>query len=535
MDRSLNLDLHIGGRIVDFSVSMDDFSSGFLMNRIYDAAGSAPILYGGVKDLRIGTQELSPKDIPIKTISISTGVTPDGNFLYPGMLITPEGIDNRPDIEVDLSTGNLAKKIGFLPPDPDRLTDLGRHLLDDLLQLKNHSVTYPLMGHIALSPFSSWVASGSGKQKPAMHLHGPSGGGKTFLASLAGSFFGDFAGLASWSFTANSIEVEGYYFRDTIFIIDDFKEATVNSLKMTRIIQNHADNQGRARLNSKLDIVRPYFIRGLLLSTGEDFVNVESVSGRTILIEVEPEQNSAAGQSCLTRRREYRMFLPGLIRGVISDPNWKDRFKRFVDEKTQGYLQEASGIANGFRIASNWALNALGFDLFVGHLLDLGIIDEVRANAMKIEYDEIVRSHLAKQVLKLQSQDPVEAFFCLLGQKIQTARLVIANLLGENNGQANGRVIGKFKTGSSLVCVFPDITMEHVVRHYRALGQRAPFTKERLKDALVREGLIVRSAGGRVTTQVRSSGERLQAWQFNADEFKNRCGLIEDHGTNDNQ
>lgn len=93
VDRSLDIDLHLNGRIANLSVSMDDFSSGFLMNRIYDVAGSTPILYGGVKDLRIGTQELSPKDISTKIISTSTGLTPEGNFLYPGMLITAEGIN----------------------------------------------------------------------------------------------------------------------------------------------------------------------------------------------------------------------------------------------------------------------------------------------------------------------------------------------------------------------------------------------------------------------------------------------------------
>ena len=87
----------------------------------------------------------------------------------------------------------------------------------------------------------------------------------------------------------------------------------------------------------------------------------KSVSGRTILLEVDPEQNSAAGMSCMNRRNEYRMFLPALIEWLISDPTWKETFKRFIDERTEVFHKKASGISNGLRIVSNWALNALGF------------------------------------------------------------------------------------------------------------------------------------------------------------------------------
>jgi len=536
-DRFLDLAINVDGQTIDLTVSVDDFSNGKLMNRVYDAAGSTPILYGTVKGLRIGTQELSPKDVPIKTISTSIGFTPEGNFLYPGMLITPTGIDTAPATDVDLTGGSLSRKIGFLSPDPSKLQDLSRHLVEDFLKLKDHKIMYPLMGHIISSPFSSWIVSESGKQKPTLHLTGPSGGGKTFIASLAASIAGQFGdNVFSWSSTANSIEMEGHNFRDTLFVIDDYKTGVVDQMKIIRVIQNHANNQGRSRLNSKLETVKAPHIRGMLLSTGEDFVsNVESVLGRTILLEVDPEQNSLAGMNCLNRRNEYRMFLPALIRWVISDHNWKESFKLFIDEHIRAFHSEASGISNGLRIASNWALNALGFDLFVCFIKKLGVVDDANREAMMTEYIEIVRNHLAEYALKLRSQNPVESFFSILGQKIATGAVVIADLTGETTKLVSSKLIGKHKRNSNLVCIFPDMAMEYIVKHQRAVGQKASFTKDSLKDALIREGLIVRPAVGRVTTQVRLSGDRLQAWQFNADEFKARCGLVENDDSNNDE
>ena len=537
IERYLDLTLYTNGQRIDLLVSVDDFSNGNLMNRIYDVAGSIPILYGSVKDLRIGTQELSPKNIPTKIISTSTGHTPEGNFLYPGMLITPEGINTEPDIEVDLTGGNLSRNIGFLNYHRPKIPNLAKHLLDDFLALKNHVTMYPLIGHIVLSPFCSWIASESGKQKPALHLSGPSGGGKTFLASLAASFTGQFEGnVLSWTSTANSIEMEGHNFRDTLFVVDDYKAGIVEQSKITRVIQNHANNHGRSRLNSKSELMKAPYIRGLLLSTGEDFISgVESVSGRTILLEVDPEQNSAVGMSCMNRRNEYRMFLPALIEWVISDPTWKETFKRFIDERTEVFHKKASGISNGLRIASNWALNALGFDLFIRFIRVVGIVDEANRKVLLAEYYKIVLNHLAEHALKLQSQNPVEAFFSIIGQKIATGAVVISDLMDITAVRSSGKLIGKVKTTSNLVCIFPDIAIEHIVRHYRAIGQKASFTKDTLKDALVREGLIVRPATGRVTTQVRLSGDRLQAWQFNTDEFKRRCGLTEEDDSNNKQ
>ena len=143
-----------------------------------------------------------------------------------------------------------------------------------------------------------------------MHLQGPSGGGKTFLGNLAASFYGVFDDRPlPWTSTANAIESEGFLFRDALMFIDDFKTAIVDSNKIIRIIQNSSNSQGRARLSSgagyRLTPMRG--VRGLILSTGEDFISdVESVVGRTLLINVEPDQNLEAGAICWRRRSEYR-------------------------------------------------------------------------------------------------------------------------------------------------------------------------------------------------------------------------------------
>ena len=523
--RDFRVNLHLNGKTVPLMIPSEDFCCHRLVNCIAENVGSDAIIYGNHRDLRIAAQELSPSPTPIKTITTSMGFNEQGAYLAPGMLISADGIDRSPDVDVDLSEGNFSKHLGFIPPDPNCMKDLVSHLHADFLQLKAHSVTYPLIGHIVLAAFASQIGR-IGKQKPVMHWQGPSGGGKTFLGNLASSFYGAFEDRPlPWTSTANAIESEGFLFRDALFFIDDFKTAIVNPNRVIRIIQNSANSQGRARLSSggsyKLPPMRG--VRGLILSTGEDFISdVESVVGRTLLINVEPGQNMEAGAACWSRRDEYRMLIPGLLQWLLSRDDWLENFENSVTQGTEGLRERVSDLSNGTRMASNWALNAFGFELFVRFSRHLGVIDDQRSQDMLAEYRSIIKDHITVHADRLMLQEPVEVFFQVLSQKFATGT-VRAIGLSEQNG---GRLIGKVRDNGNIVCLFPDPTLEVIYGHFRSVGQRLPFTKETLRDALDRENLIIRSGPGRVTHQVRMDGSRLQAWQFDTNQFKSRCGML---------
>ena len=525
--RDFQVNLHLNGETVPLVIPSEDFCCHQLVNRILEHAGSDAIIYGNHKDLRIAAQELSPSPAPIKTITTSMGFNEQGAYLAPGMIISAREINVSPEIDVDLSEGNFSRNLKFLPPTLDVLKDLVRHLHNEFLELKAHSVTYPLIGHIVLAAIASQIGR-IGKQKPVMHLQGPSGGGKTFLGNLAASFYGAFDDRPlPWTSTANAIESEGFLFRDALMFIDDFKTAIVNPKKVIRIIQNSANSQGRARLSSgggyKLIPMRG--VRGLILSTGEDFISdVESVIGRTLLVNVEPDQNMEAGAACWRRRGEYRMLIPGLLQWMLSQNDWLGDFENRVVERIENLREAVANLSNGTRVASNWALNAFGFELFIRFSLDLGVIDDQRSQDLLNEYQKMIADHITDHADRLMLQDPVEVFFQVLSQKLATNAVRVKDL----PDQDRGRLIGKMRDNGNIVCLFPDPTLEVIYGHFRSVGQRLPFAKETLRDALDREGLIIRSGPGRVTHQVRMDGSRLQAWQFDANNFKTRCGFNEE-------
>lgn len=513
-------------RSVPFIISAVDFFSHRLFTRIMNEIDPQAVLYGSLKDLRTAAQELSSPNIPEKKIVAISGFDLEGNFHCGALLVTPKGFQKKGPPGVELETGHFARNLGFLMPEKSKLRALAGHILRDVLWLKSPKVTYPLIGHIALAPFTSAATEITGKEKVAMHLQGSSGCGKTFLGTLAMSFFGKFDGtIPSWSSTANAIEAEGYWFRDGLFLVDDYKAAFVPQETVVRVFQGYADGHGRLRLKSNARTQDHRYIRGLLLSTGEDFVSdIESVTGRTICLQVEPEKNEEAGKRCWEMRHTYPMFLPGLVQMIISRPGWKEWVRTFVDEKIAELAEETRGLSNGLRIASNWALNALGFHLFISYLGKLGAIDRNGRRRVEREYDSIVRSHLRDQANKLQSESPDEVFFRIIGQKMASGGACITGLNGAES-KPRGRSFGFVKGSSALV--LPDVVMEILSAHFRGVGQRMPFTKNSLRNVLAQSGLIARPKEGRWARQVRGEdGTRVNVWDFDLEDFKAKTAVV---------
>ena len=524
--RVFHLLLHRKGmEDIPFALDEADFMSNKLHDNVLEIGGHKTILYGRAKDLALAAQELSETTIQETVLSTSIGFDPTGAYFTQGMAITQDKGPTQGGHQFDLSGSRFARNLAFNYPAPDTLTAAALNIYSHFLRLKSPSVIYPLIGHICLAPFTSQISVITGRKKYVLHMQGPSGCGKLFIATLANSFFGTFHDhLMSWASTKNAIEMEGYYFRDSLYVVDDFKTGLTNPKVFVEIIQHYADGHGRSRLTPGGKMGDLYAIRGLLLSTGEDFVSdIESVSARTILIKAEPTVNTIDGLECWQSHHIYKTFLPYLIGLVISNDGWKDDFSGFVNAYTEELLKDLTGLSNGMRLASNWALNAWGFTQFITVLGQLGIIDDGESEAMREEYNGIALTNLKDHAARLIQQNPINVFFEAIGQAIAAGE---ARLYGMDGTLRTGTPIGILKPETNAVCIVPDLALQILLSRFRATGQRIPFTKILLRGALADQGMIVKVKEGRWTVQVRfPDGTRHQAWEIGLDEFKQRVGI----------
>ena len=248
--RILDLLVHTKKGTIPLRVSEREFLGEGLKRKVMEVAGAEAILYGSARDLQLAAQELSSKPIPEREISTSVGFQPDGTFLYRGVLVTPKGMVQPTDKEIDLSGSTCARDLGLRLAKKEEVARIAKHLVNDFLKLKAAKVMFPLIGHMVLAAFSSLIILVTGCGKPALHLQGPSGSGKTFLAKLLIAFYGVRNDrFASWNWTANAIEVEGHSFRDSLYLVDDYKGSVIAPQEVIRVIQKHADERGRSRLS----------------------------------------------------------------------------------------------------------------------------------------------------------------------------------------------------------------------------------------------------------------------------------------------
>lgn len=305
-------------------------------------------------------------------------------------------------------------------------------------------------------------------------------------------------------------------------MIDDYKASCTEPQVVVNVIQKYAEQRGRMRLMPGAKPQDEQYIRGLLLSTGEDFVyGVESILGRTIVIDVDDTKSKKSAYACWKKRDQYAAFLPHLIRLVISRPAWKKDFRAFVERAAEMFQRQTGSMPNGVRIAANWALNAWGFSRFLDALGHLGVLDKAGVEAMHRQYQRIVAGHLRDQRKSITSESPAMIMFGVLGEKLTRGSVYIEGL-GQRQGN-RGTLVGKVKLG--IVYLFPNATMGLLVSHFRQLGQRIPFSPKTLRDALAKEGLIEKDHD-RWTTQVRvTGGNRQQGWGFSRKLFEEKCGL----------
>ncbi|MEO1645643.1 MAG: hypothetical protein AAFR67_10680, partial [Chloroflexota bacterium] len=103
--------------------------------------------------------------------------------------------------------------------------------------------------------------------RPAIQLLGTSGSGKSEIAALLSSFYGNFnrdTPPAQWGDTINSVEALGYPLADAIYWVDDYKEIYADTRTFTRFLQSYSRKMGRGRLTreAKMRIDKP--CRGMI-------------------------------------------------------------------------------------------------------------------------------------------------------------------------------------------------------------------------------------------------------------------------------
>ncbi|MEO1286632.1 MAG: hypothetical protein AAFV93_02600 [Chloroflexota bacterium] len=350
--------------------------------------------------------------------------------------------------------------------------------------------------------------------RPAIQLLGTSGSGKSEIAALLSSFYGNFnrdTPPAQWGDTINSVEALGYPLADAIYWVDDYKEIYADTRTFTRFLQSYSRKMGRGRLTreAKMRIDKP--CRGMILSTGETMLEREmSVTSRMLILEIPPWRKRDPEGLALAEANKKRDKLTGFtahfaswIAKQLEDDNFEadlaDRFASNLRGFNKKLMAELGSDYDTGRVTPNWAVLISVYQLLRRFMTELDADD-----LLPIWQDTAIESARG-----LREERASEVFLDLLGQLIAGGQAVIDdNMRQPNEYPASVTVVGY--SDESFIYLLPEIALREVNK-----VQPLRFSATAIGMQLKEDGLLL-AGNTSLTIQKRVNGARVRVWQLTA-------------------
>jgi len=351
--------------------------------------------------------------------------------------------------------------------------------------------------------------------RPAIHLAGTYGSGKSELAALMSSFYGVFSRdtpPSQWGDTINTVEALGYPLADALYWIDDYKSIYADERTFTRFLQSYSRGMGRGRLTREAKLRQERPCRGLILSTGETVLEGEaSVLSRMLVLDVPPWEHRDPGGKFLAQADQLRQHLSGftvefaawIVRQVEGHDLAGDITRRFV-ASAEGYRKKLAMLsgsqANTGRIIQNWAVLVTVYQL-LRKFLEEKEADEVLPGWQDVilETAQAVRQERASQV-----------FLDLLGQLLAGGQAMIDDDMRSPRETAPGVAKVGYRDGE-YIYLLPEIVHKEICK-----VQPLRFTTAAIGAQLKEEGLLLPGTNN-LTVQRRVRGGTSRFWRLKSE------------------
>ena len=373
--RMLEMEAHLNGKGYVFTVSAAQFGG---MNWAMERLGAGAIVLPGfgTRDHARAAIQLLSGDVPERRVYAHTGWRKVGEvwvYLHGEGAIGPDG--SVAGVEVNLPDALERFVLPEPSTGPQQTTAIKASL--NMLEVASDSVTVPA--------YAATMRAVLGGVDCSEHIVGGTGEGKSEIAALGQQHYG--AGFdarhlpGAWSSTDNALEGIAFVAKDALFVIDDFAPAGGGPerdrwhRKADRVLraQGNGSGRGRMRADGSLRAMRPP--RGLILSTGEDVPQGQSLVARTLVVEIDTGAMDWARLAACQRDASeglYAQAMAGFLRWLAVR----------YDEMQQGLRSEVTALREyAYRNGQHRRTPGIVADLAVGLRYFLRYAQEVGAIA----------------------------------------------------------------------------------------------------------------------------------------------------------
>ncbi len=390
--------------------------------------GSNAVVYpgNGVKDHTATAIRLVSGEPPLEKVFAHTGwrkVDKTWFYLHAGGAI---GTADTSGLTVRLRS--LPHYILPEPPSGESRIEAIRASLQ-ILDFGIDTLTIPLLASV--------YRAAMGVADFSLHLWGTTGVFKSQLAALVQQHFGaEMNGNhlpAAWSSTDNALEALAFLAKDAVLTIDDFNpiggQVDVKRWhsKADRVFRSQGNGSGRQRMRPDTSLRGSKEPRGLLLSTGEDIPNGQSLRARLVILEV---TKGAVDKGVLTaRQREaeaglYASALSAFIEWLAPQYDTVRQNLKPQASKMRDILQ--LGQSGHKRAGMNMGHLALGWSTFLEFAQETGAITEKdRLNLEERAWKAFQQIALDQEKYQTISE-PAEQFLSFLRTALMSKKAYVA-------------------------------------------------------------------------------------------------------------
>lgn len=430
--RAFEIEATQSGKPSRFLVPAEDFA---LMKWPMVHLGPKAVIYPRRSDhARCAVQMLSASPVKRRVFTHTGWRKIEGEmwYLHGGGAI---GAQSVKDVEVRLPD-SLLPAILPEPPDAEALKDAVSAMLE-LMRLAADEVTLPTIG----AAFSAVI----GGADFSFWLYGRTGSGKTELAALVQSFWGNgFRGglkpvlPLGWESTANAMEVVAHAGKDAVCVVDDFKPVNAQhraelNKKADRVMRAQGNLTGRGRLMADLTQRKTKRPQGVLIGTAEELPRGESLLARLIVIEFLP---TTIDFSQLTRLQHiaaqgiFAAAMSGFLRWLAANHNEAIGGATKAVETWRDYWA-IRPIASHRKYATTLAHLTYAWELWLRFVKETGAMTDAEALTLRERVLLALGIVGSKQEPHSNAQNPVTRFLELLQSVFASNRAHLEGLKGK--------------------------------------------------------------------------------------------------------
>ncbi len=382
------------------------------------------------------------------------------------------------------------------PKSKEQVVKTLEHIRDEFMYFNSYDVQQFVLGTVFIAPFASLFRERASTTNAiaSLIIQGTTGDGKTAMATLAQSFFGQVRedNLASFNSTPKSVNELGHKFRDALFVIDDLKWATLGQTvqqQVKQMLQAYADGHGRDRLirgaGGEYEPETGKEILGTIMISAEDLPTGESsFFGRYMVVHVKGrKEDSALLKRCLDESKHYSMVMAAYIQSFLRENNGADQLLgRFEHYKSLYEKAVPPKMVNTIRVCSQLALNMVGYETFLKFAESEGVLKREEVDWFKAEHFDRLLSLRDERLHEIKDETPAEKFIAMVKELLATGR---CRLEGQDG---NGAIVGFEEKG--VLYLIPNITLGEVQKCYATLNERIPFGLASLSQQLASQGYL---------------------------------------------